>query len=149
MCQKLSRAPQQTFLFDHLVGTQDKRRRDRESNRVCSLHIDNKLELGYLIDRDVTRRCAFKDLINVPRRTTEYIRKIDRVGHETTGFNKPTKRINRRQSVLLGQLDDQSTVRGVFRVCAHIERVRVLLHRRLEHASILRLLDGPFEPWAK
>jgi hypothetical protein len=51
-------------ILHYLVGTGEQRGRDGEPNRVCSLHIIKQLELCCLIDWNVPRRCAIKDLSN-------------------------------------------------------------------------------------
>jgi hypothetical protein len=38
-------------LFDHLVGAQQERFRDRETDRLGGLEIDDKLEFGWILDR--------------------------------------------------------------------------------------------------
>src|SRR5262245_5840212 len=136
-------------LFDYPIGTGEQRGRDGEPKRVCSLHINKQLVLRCLIDRNVPRRCAIKDLSNVPHRTGPQFHKFGRLGHETTAFNVLAIRVNCRQSIFLGQLDDQSAVHQAFRFGAHIERVGVFLRHHLEHTSIFCLLKGAFRPGDK
>src|SRR5712692_10460121 len=47
--------------FDHLVGACDERRRNIEAERLGGLEVDDELELGRLLDRQVARFCAFEN----------------------------------------------------------------------------------------
>ena len=54
MCQEATYAPEQTApLFDHLVGAQQERLRDRQAERLGGRKIDDKLESGRLLNRDI------------------------------------------------------------------------------------------------
>src|SRR4029450_14161743 len=44
--------------FDHLVGAQEKGFRDRQPDCLGSRQIDDKIELGRLLDRDIGGGCA-------------------------------------------------------------------------------------------
>ena len=46
-------------LFDHLVGVDDKRLRNREAECLRSLEIQNQLEPGWLLDGKIGRLCTF------------------------------------------------------------------------------------------
>ena len=56
------------MLLDHLVGAQQNRRRNPQSDGSCRGYIDDQLELGRLIDRHLPRLGAFEDLIDVAGR---------------------------------------------------------------------------------
>src|SRR5262249_13629643 len=101
------------------------------------------------IDRNVPRRCAIEDLSNVARRTGPQFPKVSRVCHETTGFEIPAERVNCRQSILLGQLDDQSAVRPACRDKTNKERVVWFLCNHLEKTSMLCFQKGAFQPVGK
>ena len=52
-------------LFERLMGGDQKRLRHRESKRLGSLEIDDKLELGRLHNRQLRGFLAFEDTSNV------------------------------------------------------------------------------------
>jgi hypothetical protein len=53
-------------LFDHLVGCLQEWLRDGEAKRLRSLEIDDQLEFGRLLDRQVTGLGTFEDTIDIP-----------------------------------------------------------------------------------
>ena len=56
-------------LFDHLVGTCQRRGRDRESKRFGGPEIDRQLILGGGLHREIARLIALKDSIHVSSRS--------------------------------------------------------------------------------
>ena len=54
--------------LDDLVGSKQNRLRDRKSERLRGLQIDDQLELGGLLDRKIGRFGTFHDLIDKRRR---------------------------------------------------------------------------------
>jgi hypothetical protein len=66
MCHFRSHAPQQTAsLFNNLGGVREQCRRQGEAERFCCLQVDQELELGGLINRDVAGFGPFQDLVAV------------------------------------------------------------------------------------
>ena len=55
--------------FYDLVGEAEDQWRDRKAERVCGLEVDDKLEFGRLINRDVARLGAVEDIMHVIRDT--------------------------------------------------------------------------------
>ena len=55
---------QKTSLFDHLVGERQERLGDRQAERLGGLEVDDQVELGRLLDRDVVRLSPAKNLID-------------------------------------------------------------------------------------
>ena len=47
-------------LFDHLDGDRKQRRQHIDAERLCGLAIDDKFELGRLVDRQVGRLTPLK-----------------------------------------------------------------------------------------
>src|SRR5262249_39367385 len=49
----------------HLVGTSEERRRDFQGEHLGGLEVNNQLEFGRLLDRQVGRLCAAQNLVNI------------------------------------------------------------------------------------
>ena len=63
---KRTHTPQQTVsLFDYLGGAGEQRRRQGEAERFCRLQVDQEIELGGLINRDVAWFRPFEDFVHV------------------------------------------------------------------------------------
>jgi hypothetical protein len=54
--------------FDYVVGADQDRGRDRQTERFRRSRIDHKLELGRLLDRQVCGMGAIQDLVDVSAR---------------------------------------------------------------------------------
>ena len=62
------------LLFDHLVGASQKRRRDSEAERLCSLETDCKLEFDRLLDRKQRKKRVFAVGTRVTSRPSRSVR---------------------------------------------------------------------------
>ena len=60
MCDRIRSAS-----FDHLVGAQQERFRDCQSDRLGGRQIDDEIELGRLLDRKVSRLRAAQNLVDI------------------------------------------------------------------------------------
>ena len=81
--QKLSRRgsfiadlPLAQPLLDHLVGAADQRQRNGEAERLGSLQVDDQLDFGGLLDRQIGRLLAFENLTGVATGQTVRFRNI-------------------------------------------------------------------------
>jgi hypothetical protein len=57
-------AQQNTSLFDHLVGAREQRLGDREAERLGGRKVDDEIELGRLLDRNIRWLGAAKNLVD-------------------------------------------------------------------------------------
>src|SRR6266566_1375853 len=123
--------------FDHLVGAQYECGRDLQSNRLRGLEIDDQLEFRRLIIGDLPWLLTLEDQVDILGDVTVHRRNVNRVGHEPPGFDWLSVGVDCRQTVLLGQLGDEPTVRGVLCLIAHNKPLRALLHHGSEYAAVL------------
>src|SRR5437588_6794741 len=66
------RAPQQTApLFDHVIGAREDRRGHVEPERLGSGQVDDEIELGWLLDRQVARLRSMQNLVDIVGRAPE------------------------------------------------------------------------------
>ena len=70
MCHSRLYAPQQTSrpviqLFDHLVGAGEQRRRHFQANRLRHDQVNDEVELGRLLDRDVGSLGPAQNLVDI------------------------------------------------------------------------------------
>src|SRR4051812_8433297 len=84
--------------FDHLVGAQEERLRDRQSECLGGSKIEDELELGRLLDREVGRLCPAQNLVDKVGSAPEKVRGVRSIGHQTSRFDVLAKTEHRRQS---------------------------------------------------
>src|SRR6476661_8258013 len=72
--------------LDDLIRPLQERRRDRQAEGLGGLEVDDQLELGRLLYREVSRLRALEDLVDVQGNLPEHVIKIRAVGHEGTGM---------------------------------------------------------------
>src|SRR5436190_18578370 len=120
--------------LDDLVGEQLKRFRNRETECLGRLKIDNELKLRGLLDRQVGRRGPFEDLIHVGGAAALQISKARSIAHEATEFRKLPGLGDRGQSVLGGKIGDMFALGEKQRARKHDEGVSAIAGYREESA---------------
>jgi hypothetical protein len=93
-----------TLLFNHLVGALRQRLRDFQAERLRGVEVDDQLELGGLLDRQLARFRALEDLVHIDRGAPEEITVIRAVAHETASLHGLLQPGHRRQPVRNRQL---------------------------------------------
>src|SRR6516162_7115347 len=99
--------PRPTSL-DDLVGEGQQRLRQGEAGRVCRFEVDDEFEFGGLIDRDLTRFNAAKDLVHIVGNLSRRFGGIGPIGHQPATISVKTAWIDRRQPLVRRKLNNSS-----------------------------------------
>src|SRR5260370_15551212 len=90
--------------FDHLVGAGEQCWRDGEAERFCGFEIEDQLELGWLLNGQISRFGASQNLVKVVRGFATHLSEIWPVTNEAAGGHKTCLHINGRQPRLPNEL---------------------------------------------
>ena len=86
----------QKVILDQLIGASEQLARQGQTERFGGFQVDQELELGRLINRNVARFASFENLVHVIGHAPEQLRKIDGIAHERAGFDVIAVRTHRR-----------------------------------------------------
>src|SRR6516164_4458829 len=89
---------QHSCSLDHLVGKNEHAGRNSEAERLGGGQVDDEIELGRLLDRDVARLCSAQNLVDVVGSAPELVRQAWSVGHQPSSLDVLPKTVHRRQS---------------------------------------------------
>src|SRR5215467_2285944 len=84
------------FSLDHFIRSGEHLRWNRQANLLCRLQIDHKLELRWLLYRQLARLGAFKDLVDEICDAPVALREVSPVRHEPTVIYKLSVAVHRR-----------------------------------------------------
>src|SRR5205085_10312917 len=90
----------------HFVRTQQDVARNRDTEGMGSLHIDDELEFRRLLDRQVARLHTFQYLVDVGGGSPVEIWVIDAVRDQASGIDELTRGVHGGQFVARGEVDD-------------------------------------------
>jgi hypothetical protein len=129
--------------FDYLVGTQQQCDRNIVADRMCSLEIDDELEIGRLLDRNVGRLDAPQRFDDHPRRLAEDARQASAISYQATFFCHFGPFVYGREPQLGGALENEAAVGDQQPRRQNVNRSGAghfdLVHRRLD---VLGRADG-------
>src|SRR6267142_545781 len=75
-------------LLNDVVRSEQKGRRDRETERLGGFHVDHQLELRGLLHRKIARLGAFEDFGHISGGPPELVSNVRPIGHEAPGLRE-------------------------------------------------------------
>src|SRR5215831_19633807 len=98
--------PHACRLLNHLIRSREELGRKSESDPLCCLQVDHKLELCCLLHRQIGWFSTFQDLVHINSRAPIEVIVVYAVGHETALIDKFLLKVNSRQPVFYGKFHD-------------------------------------------
>src|SRR5215471_9707272 len=136
-CQKWTSG----ILFDHIVCKRDQIRRHAQPEILCSLAVDDKLELGRLLDWQVGRLGAAQNFVDEVSGARERIRKLCTIGHQAARLGEVATAERRWQSGAQCHSDDLRPYGANKRIGYDIDAVRLPCNLVKGTADIVRALQ--------
>src|SRR5262249_47826939 len=112
---------------DHLIRAIQHRLRYRYTDLLGRFEIDHKLKLSWLFYRQVGGLGTFENLVDVCRRAPIEIIIVSPVRHKAAHIDKLFLKVNSRQPVVAGKLDDSLSFGKQRPIGGHYDRVDLFL----------------------
>src|SRR6516164_9657148 len=97
--------------FDHLVGAQQERFRDREAERFGGLQINDQFIIGGILHRQLGWLRTSEDAINVDGCLAVLLSGVVSIGCQSALSNEIAEIVNGWQAMPSGKLDDFTAMR--------------------------------------
>jgi hypothetical protein len=91
---------------DDLIRSRQHIRRNRQSDLFGCLEVDDQLKLRRLLHRQISRLGTLQDFVHVNTRAPKLVSGVRPVEHEAAEIDILLVRVNGRQPVFAGKLDD-------------------------------------------
>src|SRR6266446_1386715 len=120
--------------LDHLVSAGEQRRRHSEAEHLCGPQVDDELELGRLLHREISGLGAPENFIDVAGGTPKQISEICPIRHERAGCHIFSKSMKRWQSLPGREVSNELHVIKSERVFDRYQCIWTLPSQRFECA---------------
>src|SRR5262245_66033291 len=100
LCQKRTYASQQKASLENLVGTAGQRQRNGDAERTGGLQVDEHLDFGGLLHRQIGRLAAFKNSPGIDSDEAVCFRNVGPVAHQTSSRSELAPLVDRGNRVL-------------------------------------------------
>jgi hypothetical protein len=95
---------------DHFIRARQHVRRNCQADLLCSFQIDDELELGRLLDGQISGLCAFQNLVYIGCGAPVHVENISAIVHEAAGFRILRLWVNRRKPALYREFCNLSSM---------------------------------------
>src|SRR5436309_8495780 len=133
------------FSLDYLVGARLQRQRHVEPQRSCSLEINDKLELGRLLDRQVRRLFTLQDAAGVNSGLTIGFGMANAVARQSARRDEFAPGINRGDCMAAGERHDLSMLIHKKHIVAGNQRADALAGQRAEGVIDVAFIAGIYD----
>src|SRR5262249_9556167 len=121
LCQKRTYASQQKASLENLVGTAGQRQRNGDAERAGDLQVDEHLDFGRLLHRQIGRLATFKNSPGIDSDEAMCFRNVGPVAHQTPSRSELTPLVDRGNRVLNRQGGELRGTAGEKRVAPNYQ----------------------------
>src|SRR5262249_8613610 len=120
-CQSRPNAPQQRASLETLVGAAGQRQRNGDAERTGGLQVDEHLDFGGLLHRQIGRLAAFKNSPGIGSDEAMCFSNVGPIAHQTSGRSELAPLVDRGNGVLNRQGGELLRMAGEERVAPNYQ----------------------------
>src|SRR5262249_13328655 len=121
LCQSRPNAPQQRTSLENLVGAAGQRQRNGDAERTSGLQVDEHLDFGGLLHRQIGRLAAFKNSPGIGSDEAMCFSNVGPITHQTSGRSELAPLVDRGNGVLNRQGGELLRMAGEERVAPNYQ----------------------------
>src|SRR5262245_18664243 len=129
-------------ILDHLIGSHEHQRWDRQAQSLSSFKVDHQFELRRLLYWKIGGFGTFQNFVYIVGSATKSLKITGGIRHETTSLYPITTLVHRRKPVLKGQVGNLFPLNKQRRTRSYNDRAHTPLGRGFECSFDIRILTG-------